>query len=240
MLIPMLRRAAGLALAGMAAVAVSTPAWSQESNQQRGEIPLVVNQSQAAFTSLVNDPEMTWVKDNVARAKGILIAPELRPEARMGKPGGRALLVAKGADGKWHGPAFFNVETVATGYKPGVKAATMVALAMSDKAVAALTAGKATMGGDLKAVAGPTAAGGTVDPAADLVFFTGTKKDGYGVLNAEGSMVNAFNDWNAAFYNSQTAQAAAILAGKTTSRDAVALLAAVTKATGGPPPKKKK
>ena len=238
MLNPKLRRAGRAALAGTMAAAMSLPAWSQESSQQRGEIPLVVSQSQAALNSLAGDASIPWVKENIGKAKGFLIAPELRPEVKLGKPGGRALLVVKGADGKWHGPAFFNVETVATGYKPGVKAATMVAMVMSDKAVSALTAGTATIGGDLKAVPGPTG-DGTADAAADFVVFTGTKKDGYGVLNADGSTVKAFNDWNAAFYNSQTAQASSILSGKTTSRDAVALLGTVTKATGGPPPKKK-
>jgi len=55
----MLRRAAGVALAGAAvAAAMSTPAWSQESSQQRGEIPLVVNQSQAALNTLVGTADM--------------------------------------------------------------------------------------------------------------------------------------------------------------------------------------
>jgi lipid-binding SYLF domain-containing protein len=240
MLIPMLRRAAGVALATAAvAAAMSTPAWSQESNQQRGEIPLVVNQSQAALNTLVGTADMPWLKENIGRAKGILIAPEMRQEVKLGKPGGRALLVVKGADGKWHGPAFYNVETVAQGFKDGVKIASMVALVMTDKGVASLTAGSAMLGTDLMAVAGPVGAGATTDPAADVVAYTGTKKDGFSVLNVGGLSIKAFNDWNAAFYNSPSVQASSILQGKTTSRDAVSLLATVTKATGGPPPKKK-
>ena len=239
MLNPMLRCAARVALVGAVAATMSSLAWSQESSQQRAEIPGVVTQSQAALTGLVGDADMTWLKENIDKAKGILIAPELRSEVKIGKPGGRAVLVVKGADGKWHGPAFFNVETLAGGYKTGVKVAGMVALVMSDKAVSALTAGMAKIGGDLSVAAGPVGAGANAPAAADFVVFTGAKKDGYGVLNADGSLVKANNDWNAAFYDSQTAQAGAILSGKTTSRGAVALLAAVTKATGGPPPKKK-
>ena len=239
MLIPRLRVATRIAVAGaVVAAATAFPAWSQEPNQQRAEIQAVVTQSQAALTTLLNDPDLASFKQNLGNARGVLIAPELRKEVKIGKPGGRGLLVVKGADGKWHGPAFYNVETAAEGFKAGVTVSGMVTLVMTDKAVAALQSGNAKLGGDLSLAAG--APGAKSDATTDLIAYTGSKKGGMGDLNADGAMVKVYNDWNAAYYNSQTVSPAAILSGKAMSRDAVSLLNTVTQATGGPPPKAKK
>jgi len=145
----------------------------------------------------------------------------------MGKPGGRALLVVKGADGKWHGPAFYNIETVAQGFKPGIKVATMVALVMTTRPSPRSRRARAMLGTDLMAVAGRSRRRHT-DPAAD-VSRTPHEEGRFSVVNVGGVSIRAFNDWNAAFYNSPSVQAGSILEGKTTSRDAVALLAAVTR-----------
>jgi lipid-binding SYLF domain-containing protein len=241
MRIPKLSDAMRFAVAGaVVAAGTASPAWAQESNQVRTEIQTVVTQSQAALTTLLNDPELASFKQNIGSAKGILIAPELRKEVKIGKPGGRGILVVRGADGAWHGPAFYNVESVAEGFKPGVSVSGMITLVMTDKAVNALQSGSAKLGGDLTLSAGAVGAGAKSDAATDLIAYTGSKKGGMGDLNADGTTVKVYNDWNAAYYNSQTVSPAAILAGKATSRDAVSLLNTVTKATGGPPPKKKK
>ncbi len=237
MLMSMFRHTARLALAGaVATMATSFPAWSQESNQQRGETQADVVAAQAELASLMGDADAKWFQDNIGSAKAVLLSPEVLAKARVLKAGagGRAILLVKGADGKWHGPIFTSIATEPSAFKEGVKAVEAAALVMTDKGVAALTgASGAKLGTDVSYAAGPVGAGAPPAAGTDVVGYTRTK-GGYGGLNLEGALVKVYGDWNAAYYASQTVQPKDIISGKATSRDAVALLNAVTKAAGGP------
>jgi lipid-binding SYLF domain-containing protein len=242
MLIPTIRDAARVVLAGAAvALAVSSPAWSQESNQQRGQIQAEVVGAQATLTDLMRDPDAKWFQDNIGKAKAVLIGSEVLKKARVLKTGagGPGVLLVKGADGKWRGPAFVTIAMEPTALKEGVVAAQVAALVMTDKGVAALMAGTAKLGGEVSYAAGPVGAASGPDPAADLVGYSRTK-GAYGTANLDGASVKINDDWDAAYYSSQTVKPKDILeTGKASSRDAVSLVNAVTKASGGPPPKKK-
>jgi len=235
MLMPMIRNTARLALAGaVAAMATSFPAWSQESNQQRGEIQTGVNADQATLTNLMRDPDAKWFQENIGKAKGVLLAGEVLKKTRVLKSGagGRAGLLVKGADGKWHGPVFYSVTMADTAFKEGVTVSEVAALVMTDKGMSALLAGGTKLGGDVSYAAGPVGAGAPASVTADIVGYTRVKGV-YGGLNLDGAETKVYADWNAAYYNSQTVQPKDIVAGKASNRDAVSLLNAVSKAAGG-------
>jgi len=236
MLMPMIRNATRIALAGaVAAMATSFPAWSQESNQQRAETQSEVVGAQATLGTLMRDPEAKWFQENIGKAKAVLLSSEVLVKARVLKSGagGRSVLLVKGADGKWHGPAFYSIATEPTAFKEGVKAAEVAALVMTDKGLSTLTAGGGKLGGDLSYAAGPVGAAAPSNAAADIVGYSHVKTGAYGGLNLDGAMVKSYADWNAAYYNSQTVQVKDIVAGKESNRDAVSLLNAVSKAAGG-------
>jgi len=232
MLNPTIRGTTRLALAGAAvAFAMSFPAWSQESNQQRTEIQTDVTASQATLTNLMRDADGRWFQDNIGSAKGVLLSSEVLKKARLLKAGagGRALLLVKGPDGKWHGPVFYTVALPETNFKDGVTVSEIAALVMTDKGLSALLGGTAKLGGDVTVTAGPAPGAAPANPAADVVAYSRTK-GAYGGVKLDGADLKVSGDWDAAYYGSQTAQAKDIAAGKTTSRDAVALLDTVTKA----------
>ena len=242
MLIPMLRRAAGVALTGAAvATAMSTPAWSQESNQQRAGPTALVREAQNTLQGFMSDPEMKWFQDNIGRAKGVLIAPEvMKAGFILGGSGGHALLLMRGSDGRFHGPGFYTLATASIGFQAGVAVSQMATLVMTDKGVNSLLATSFKMGGDASVAAGPVGAGAKSDITTDLVTFSRAKGVSGG-LNLDGTGVKVNGDWNAAYYQSQTAKLTDILVtGKVTSRDSVSLVNAVNKAAGVPPKAKKK
>jgi len=241
MLMPIFRNAARFALAGaVAAMATSFPASAQESSQQRGETQAEVVADQATLANLMRDPDAKWFQENIGSAKAVLLGADVLAKARVLKSGagGRSVLLVKGADGKWHGPVFVSIATEPAAFKEGVKSVEVAALVMTDKGVAALTGSTgAKLGTDVSYAAGPVGAGAPPAAAADVVGYTRVKGV-YGGLNLDGALVKVYNDWNAAYFDSQTVQAKDIVSGKTTSRDAVALVNAVTKAAGGGAAKK--
>ena len=56
---------------------------------------------------------MSWLQQNIRRAKAVIIAPEiLKAGFIFGGSGGRALVVARDPkSGKWVGPAFYVLAT---------------------------------------------------------------------------------------------------------------------------------
>jgi lipid-binding SYLF domain-containing protein len=92
--------AAFVALASAAFLAA--PAQAQ-SDQQK-----LVNASSTTLSNFLRDPDMTWLQNNIGRAKAVLIAPQIAKAGFIfGGSGGRAVLLARDAtSGKWAGPAF--------------------------------------------------------------------------------------------------------------------------------------
>ncbi len=182
----------------MAAVAVTAfaPAAYAQADQQK-----LIDQSAATFSNFVRDPDMKWFQQNVGRAKGVLIAPEvLKAGFIFGGSGGRAVLVAKDPkSGKWVGPAFYALATASVGFQAGVSVSEVITLVMTDKGMNSLLAPSFKMGGDASVAAGPVGAGRHVQRRRrpDLVR---RAKGVYGGLNLDGTVVNTSDDWNEAFY----------------------------------------
>src|SRR6267378_6365250 len=117
---------ATLAFAATASLAL-VPAMAQSEQQK------LVNQADATLSNFLRDPEMTWLQQNIGRAKAVLIAPEIvKAGFIFGGSGGHALLVAK-EGGKWRGPAFYTMATVSVGFQAGVSVSEVVTLVMTDK-----------------------------------------------------------------------------------------------------------
>jgi len=79
---------AALALASVAGV--SAPAIAQ------GDQQALVTSSQSTFSDFVRDPDMTWFRANLGKARAVLIAPEIVKAGWIfGGSGGRAVLYAR-------------------------------------------------------------------------------------------------------------------------------------------------
>ena len=112
-----------------------TPFAFAQSDQQR-----LVDAADASLNNFVRDPEMGWFQQNVGRAKGLLIAPEvLKAGFIFGGSGGRAVLIARDPkSGQWVGPAFYALATASFGFQAGIAVSESITLVMTDKGMNSL------------------------------------------------------------------------------------------------------
>jgi SH3 domain-containing YSC84-like protein 1 len=180
--------------AAVAAAAIAPLAFAQAEQQK------LVDDADRTFSKFVRDPDMTWIQQNIGHAKGVLIAPQvLKAGFIFGGSGGRAVLVARDAKGRWSGPAFYALAAASVGFQAGVEASEAVTLVMTEKGMNALLSPSFKLGGDASVAAGPVGAGAKSNIAADFVTFS-RSKGVYGGLNLEGTVVNTSDDWNHAYY----------------------------------------
>lgn len=208
------------ALAGCVSTALA------QSDQEK-----LVAAAEKSFDNFVRDPDMTWIQQNIGRAKAVLVAPSiLKAGFIFGGSGGRAvLLAADPKTGKWSGPAFYTLVTGSVGFQAGVEVSEAVMLVMTDKGLNSLLGGSFKLGGDVGVAAGPVGAGAKSSVQADIVSYSRAKGI-YGGLNFDGTSVSSNLDWNERYYK-QAASATDILVRNSVSNTtADKLLAAVAAA----------
>jgi SH3 domain-containing YSC84-like protein 1 len=185
-----------LAAIAVASVAgISAPAIAQQDQQA------LVTSAQSTFSDFVRDPDMTWFRANIGKARAVLIAPEIVKAGWIfGGSGGRAVLYARDSQGKWAGPAFYNIGAASFGFQAGISVSQTVTLVMTEKGLNTLLANSVKLGGDASVAAGPVGAGANSDITTDFVAFS-RAKGLYGGLNLEGSVISPANDWNNTYYS---------------------------------------
>ena len=144
---------------------------------------------------------MDWLKDNIGRARALMIAPEItKAGIIVGGAGGRAVVVTRDpASGRWAGPAFYTLATASIGLQAGIAVSEVVTLVMTEKGVNRLLSNSFRMGGDVGIAVGPTGAGAASHFIADIVSFS----RGQGVylgLNLDGTVVSISDEWNELYY----------------------------------------
>ena len=177
------------------AIVVAPFAFAQSEQQK------LVDAADASLSNFVRDPEMTWFRQNIGHAKGVLIAPEvLKAGFIFGGSGGRAVLIAKDEkSGQWVGPAFYAFIAASVGFQAGISVSESITLVMTDTGMNSLLSPSFKIGGDASIAAGPVGAGAKSNIVADLVTFS-RSKGLYGGLNLDGTFVNTSDDWNEAYY----------------------------------------
>jgi lipid-binding SYLF domain-containing protein len=221
------KRIAAFALAAVASVGLlATPAQAQSEQQK------LVDDATKTLSNFLRDPDMTWLQNNIGRAKGVLVAPEIvKAGFIFGGSGGRGVLIAHEAPTKkWGGPAFYTLATASVGFQAGVSVSENVTLVMTEKGLNSLLANSVKLGGDASVAAGPVGAGAKSDVVADLVTFS-RAKGVYGGLNLDGTVVAPANDWNKAYYGKDVLPPDILIRQSVHNKQADALVAEVAKAT---------
>jgi lipid-binding SYLF domain-containing protein len=224
----LIRSTLAVALTAAAAVAFQPAAYAQADQQK------LVGEAETTFSNFVRDPDMTWFQQNVGRAKGVLIAPQVvKAGFIFGGSGGRAVLIAKDAtSGKRVGPAFYALATASVGFQAGVAVSETITLVMTDTGMNSLLSPSFKMGGDASVAAGPVGAGASSNVVADLIAFS-RSKGVYGGLNLDGTVVNTSDDWNEAYYGKKVLSPDILVRMSVQNKGADKLLAEVTRAAGG-------
>jgi len=201
------------------------PLASAQSEQQK-----LVDAADATLANFLRDPDMTWFQQNVNRARGLLISPEIvKAGFIFGGSGGRGVLIARdGKTGKWVGPAFYTLATASVGFQAGIAVSETVVMVMTEKGMNSLLATTFKMGGDASVAAGPVGAGAKSDVVADLISFS-RSKGVYGGLNLDGTVVKVSDDWNEAYYGKKLLPPDIVVRGAASNKGADKLLGEAAK-----------
>ena len=191
-----LLRSAGVAVLLAASTAMVAPSALAQPDPQAA-----INASETTLSNFLRDPDMSWLQQNIHRAKAVLISPEIvKAGFIFGGSGGRGVVLARDPkSGKWLGPAFYNLATASVGFQAGIAVSEGVALVMTEKGFNSLLATSFKLGGDASVAAGPVGAGAKSDIVADVITFN-RSKGVYGGLNFDGTVITASDDWNEKFY----------------------------------------
>jgi len=221
-----LSRSVCIALAAALGLALIAPVAMAQAEQQK-----LVGAADKTLSNFLRDPEMTWLQNNIGRAKAVLIAPEIvKAGFIFGGSGGRAVLVAHDAkSGKWVGPAFYTMATASVGFQAGVAVSETITLVMTDKALNSLLSSSFKIGADVSVAAGPVGAGAKSDVVADLIAFS-RSKGVYGGLNLDGTVVKTSDDWNSTYFGKKVLPPDILVRADVKNKQAGKLLSSVAKA----------
>lgn len=187
-------RAAALLIA--AAAAIPSAAWAADEAAEARQLVVDSGETVDHFNA---DPDLTWFRDHVDDAKGLLICSKVvKAGFVLGGSGGRCVYVAKGDNG-WNGPAFYTIGTASVGLQLGGEVAELVFLAMTQKAVDSLMSTEFKFGGNISAAAGPTGAGAGANPSEDFLVYS-RAKGLYAGVDVQGAVIKPTTDFNEAYY----------------------------------------
>jgi SH3 domain-containing YSC84-like protein 1 len=167
----------------------------------------VVDRARVTFSGFMRDSNYSWLYENLDRAKGVLIFPQIIKGGFVwGGSGGTGVLVVRDEKtGRWSQPAFYTIGSVTFGLQIGGEAAEVVMMAMTRKAIDSLFSSSLKLGGDVSIALGPVGIGAKANAdlpnvTADLISFS-KSKGLYAGLNLEGSVVAVRNSLNRAYYS---------------------------------------
>jgi len=161
----------------------------------------LVAKGTAVFKSFMQDPNMTWFRDNVHRARGIFIVPQmLRGGFIIGGSGGSGMLLARDRKtGEWSYPAFYTMGSVSLGLQIGADASEIILMVMTQKGLDAMLSTEFKLGADVSVAAGPAGASAKAQVADVLAF--GRSKGLFGGVSIEGALIAPRYDWNESYYH---------------------------------------
>ena len=190
----------------------------------------LVDKANVTLKGFLRDKSYSWIRDNLGRAKGVLIYPQvLKAGFILGGSGGTGVLIAKDEKGEWSQPAFYTLGSVSFGLQIGGEAAEVIVMCMTQKAVDALMTTKAKLGGDTSIALGPVGGGAKSNLMADFISFSKSKGI-YAGLNLDGSVVDVREGLNKAYYGADLTPIQIIVEKKATNKGSETLRASLKKA----------
>jgi SH3 domain-containing YSC84-like protein 1 len=150
--------------------------------------------------SLVKIPQQA-----IQTAAGLAIFTTFRTGLHISGAGGSGVVVSRLPDGSWSPPSGFLVHTLGAGFLIGLDIYDCVCVLRTPEAVRAFTHPRLSLGGEVGLVAGPVGAGGALDAAMSKAntkpAWSYMKSRGlYAGVQADGTIIVARPDANAAFY----------------------------------------
>ncbi|NPA94944.1 MAG: lipid-binding SYLF domain-containing protein [Thermodesulfobacteria bacterium] len=209
----------------LTAVSVNTVRASGYEQQQA-----LIDRATITFKSFVSDPNMTWFRDHLSTAKGLLIVPQLLKGAFIfGAEGGTGVLIARDQyTGKWSQPAFYTIASVSFGLQAGAQSSQIILMIMTDSGLDALLSTSIKLGADVSIAAGPYGAGAKAETVDILAF--ARSKGLFGGVSIEGAIITPKDSWNIAYYRKNVRPVDIIIRGIVYNPYSEKLIKAVTEA----------
>jgi lipid-binding SYLF domain-containing protein len=178
--------------------------FPSEVRAEATEQQVIVDEAVLSLRNFKGDPNMEWFRENLKKAKGLVIFPKLyKGGFILGGSGGRGvLLVQDPASKNWSGPAFYTIGSVSFGLQIGGQMAEVVMMVMTQEGLENLYSTDVKLGADASVAAGPVgvgASGAVAMVTADFLSFA-RAKGAYVGVSLEGSVVKVNGDHNKAFY----------------------------------------
>jgi lipid-binding SYLF domain-containing protein len=166
----------------------------------RGEVQQRVDDAHRTIRNFAADPDMVWFRDNIGRARGVLIVPtSVKAGFILGGSGGGGVLLARSPrSGRWSYPAFYRMGSITFGLQIGGEVSELVLMIMTQRGINAFLSTEFKIGGDISVAVGPVGAGAKAQ-TADIIAFARTKGV-YGGINIEGSAITINRSANHAYY----------------------------------------
>ena len=140
----------------------------------------------------------------IKNAKGLAIFTTMRTGLWFSGAGGSGIIVARLPDGSWSPPSGILLHTAGIGFLVGVDIYDCVLVLNTDEAVTAFSKWRATVGGEISAVAGPVGVGGILETELHkrrAPIFTYLRSRGfYAGVQIDGTVVIERTDENERFY----------------------------------------
>ena len=158
-----------------------------------------VTKAQFAFRDFQRDARMTWFRQNVRYAKGLLIMPVLvKGGFFLGGSGGKGVLVAQDSAGTWSNPAFYDVASGSFGLQFGAAGGQVILMIMTERGLRRFLRDKFQLGADASIAVGPEGIGAKAE-IFDIFSFSRVKGIFAGIA-VEGGVVAVNRADNQTYY----------------------------------------
>lgn len=200
--------------------------------QAASEPELLVERARVTALTLLGDPQYANLRSLMARARGVLILPNLiQGGFFLGGGGGTGVMVARGPDGAWSGPAFYTMGEISFGLQFGGQSSQMMIVVMTERGMNAILDRKVKLGADANVAIGElgTSVGAATGVGLDADMYVYAKSAGlFGGAAVEGSVIAPRSDWNDSFYGQKTSPRAILMERTFYRPEAQALATALT------------
>ena len=192
----------------------------------------IVNGAKTTVANFTADPDMSWFRDNVKKAKGVLIVPSLvKAGFILGGSGGNGVLLGRDEKtGKWSYPAFFTMGSATFGFAAGIEKSEVIMMIMTNKGMDSMLSTSFKLGADVSVAVGPVGAGAKAQ-TVDVIAFS-RAKGAYGGVNLEGAVISTRDALNSAYYGKPVRTVDIVVKHSVKNKNADGLVAEVRKVGG--------
>ena len=217
-----------LAVLFLFATLFTVPAQAQVTQE---DLAQRVTKAQFAFRDFQRDARMTWFRQNVRYAKGLLIMPVLvKGGFFLGGSGGKGVLVAQDSAGTWSNPAFYDVASGSFGLQFGAAGGQVILMIMTERGLRRFLRDKFQLGADASISVGPEGIGAKAE-IFDIFSFSRVKGIFAGIA-IEGGVVVVNRGDNQIYYGKPKVSPRDILLRRTVkNKQADDLVKTLTKAS---------